>query len=775
MPPAPTGLFDNEDDSDRAAPAPEADVESLLLGGRYAEVAAIATERGDDLLLLRCALLGSDVTLVAQTTERLRRASREHMQKACRLLERHQHYGGAALLRELLSETEEALLLYERAGQLLDVARLHERAGRGPQALAIYQELVGALSEEGAGKESARDLDHATADEGLFSVRAHLGLGRLLQRSGQHEQAIAPLQQSRALLLSSRRNKRDKRHEPEAQRTLDEIEVALIEALCAVGHPDVARPILESYLGRHPELPQAQTAAEFVARHARHTLTPSGPPTLLGRYKLLALLGAGGMGRVYLADDEATGRRVALKLLPLPSGGLVPLGAPGETAGAPAGSIHDLWRRFQQEAATLRRLRHPNIVEILDFFPAAGVLVMEHLAGGSLAQLPLPAPLRLVQAALLDVLAGLAAAHAAGVLHRDLKPHNLLRSESGQTKIADFGAAQLSQLGATQTESLVGTLAYLSPEQIEGRPLSFAADVYTLGVTLYQLLTGRLPFSGPDFVSQHLREVPADPLLARPTLPAPWAALCLSLLAKAPSARIGSIEELRELVRSLPVDEAVSSSPAAAEEVGRGVDEHGAALQPGARAAPPPPPALPGGGDPAGPIVLSTAYSTVHQEVDLRLGRAVLVERFRPGAFQSEAGARHHRWLRGLAALGGPGVQRVLRIDLSNNSVNNSADNSAASSASGPAPVVHYELPAGPAASTEQQLDEEDAALLRRALASLHERGLVHGAVRTSVVIEPLAALLVLHGRGPLGWLREAKPEDDLLELATLTSRGLSS
>lgn len=161
-----------------------------------------------------------------------------------------------------------------------------------------------------------------------------------------------------------------------------------------------------------------------------------------------------------------------------------------------------------------------------------------------------------------------------------------------------------------------------------------------------------------------------------------------------------------------------------------------------------------------GPLVLATAYSTVHQEVDLRLGRAILVERFRPGAFQSEAGARHHRWLRGLAALGGPGVQRVLRIDLSEN-----------------APAVHYELPAGPAASEEHPLDEEDAALITRALAALHDRGLVHGAVRSSVVIEPLAALLVLSGRGPLGWPTEAKPEEDLLELRALmaiTARGLS-
>ncbi|MFO0576722.1 MAG: protein kinase [Polyangia bacterium] len=737
-------------------PDRELDLDELLAAGRYVEATELSRRRGDARGLLRSALLASDLVLIGQALEPLRRASRDEQRRALRLLIEHQHLLAAASLHERLGELDEALALYERAGELLEVARLHEQAGRGPQALAVYRQLAAA-----APVELRRDEDPGAG------IAAHFGLGRLLLRSGQHEAAIAPLQVARSLLVSARRPEDEaaRRGPAAAARArpsgpssasgsasppvgvgLDDVEGALIEALCALGYPDVARPLVEQFLARHPEQPQAQAPTEFVARRARHTLTPGGPPTVLGRYRLVRLLGAGGMGRVYLADDQATGRRVALKLLPTP-----PDGAAGRTS--PPSSLSDLWRRFQQEALTLRRLRHPNIVEILDFFPQAGVLVMEHLAGGSLAEVQAPAPLALVQRALLDVIAGLQAAHAAGVLHRDLKPHNLLRTESGQVKIADFGAAQLQQLGATQTESLVGTLAYLSPEQIEGQPLTFAADVYTLGVTLFQLLTGRLPFRGPDFLTQHRREMPPDPRRERPTLPVEWSALCLSLLAKAPSARTGSLDELGALVRSLPTAEAAGE----VDSIARG--DGGERGDGGALAVATPhldaaltAPELDASGTGLGGLTLlaRTAHSTIHQGVDLRLGRPVIVERFRPGALQGEAGVLHLRWLRALAALGGPGVQRVLRID------------SAAAAA-------YFELPVGSEAAPERPLGDEDAALIGRALHALHTQGLAHGAVRASVVIEPLCATLLVHGRGPLGW--PSPPPDaqaDLVALAEL-------
>jgi tetratricopeptide (TPR) repeat protein len=724
-------------------------LDELWAAGRYVEATELARRRGDALGLLRSALLASDLVLIGQALEPLRRASRDEQRRALRLLVEHQHLPAAASLHERLGELDEALLLYERAGELLEVARLHEQAGRGPQALAVYRQLVASSPVE-----LRRDEDPGP------SVAAHFGLGRLLLRSGQHEAAIEPLQVARSLLVSARRPEDEaaRRGSAAAARPgprgapapgavgLDDVEGALIEALCAIGYPDVARPLVEQFLARHPEQPQAQAPTEFVARRARHTLTPGGPPTVLGRYRLVRLLGAGGMGRVYLADDQATGRRVALKLLPTP---------PDAGRSGPS-SLGELWRRFQQEALTLRRLRHPNIVEILEFFPQAGVLVMEHLPGGSLAEVEAPAPLGLVRRALLDVIAGLQAAHAAGVLHRDLKPHNLLRTESGQVKIADFGAAQLQQLGATQTESLVGTLAYLSPEQIEGQPLTFAADVYTLGVTLFQLLTGRLPFRGPDFITQHRREMPPDPRRHRPTLPAAWSALCLSLLAKAPSARTGSLDELGALVRSLPtVEEAGEAGEAAGESAGEAPPPTGSGRGDGLAVGTPhldaalASPELGGTGIGSLTQLARTAHSTIQQGVDLRLGRPVIVERFQPGALHSEAGVLHLRWLRALAALGGPGVQRVLRID----------------SAAG---AVYFELPVGAQASPKSLLGDEDAALIGRALRALHEKGLAHGAVPESVVIEPLGATLLVHGRGPLTWTSPPEPQADLDALARL-------
>ncbi len=212
--------------------------------------------------------------------------------------------------------------------------------------------------------------------------------------------------------------------------------------------------------------------------------------TVGGRYVLERELGRGGMATVWLALDEELHRPVAVKMLDDP------------LAGDP--EIHD---RFLREARIAARLAHPNLVRVFDVGEHEGrpYIVMELVRGRSLAGRRAGAD-EAVRIAL-DVLAGLEAAHAAGVIHRDLKPHNLLEREDGVIKIADFGIARAAaDTRITKIGTVLGTAAYLPPEQAAGDEVTEKADVYALGVTLYELLTGRLPDRD---AAEPLADVPA--------------------------------------------------------------------------------------------------------------------------------------------------------------------------------------------------------------------------------------------------------------------------
>ena len=192
-----------------------------------------------------------------------------------------------------------------------------------------------------------------------------------------------------------------------------------------------------------------------------------------------------------------------------------------------------------------------------DAQPASGLFVFELMAGGTLAdRLAAGGPLTPAAARrlALDLLAALGAAHERGIVHRDVKPANVFFDAAGNAKLGDFGAAHLADFGQTQSGGFLGTLAYMSPEQITNAPLGVAADLYALGATLFEALTGRPPFLGPDLVGQHLGEKPAAPTAVRPGLRPVHDQTLLRALAKAPADRFGSAAEMADAVAAWPVD-----------------------------------------------------------------------------------------------------------------------------------------------------------------------------------------------------------------------------
>ena len=662
---------------------------------------------------LRLALHTHDLAELARLWQTLPASSLKMLRASAALFEQHGLYERAAILREQAGELRQAQALWQQAGLFTESGRVAEQLGDEQAAEALYREAADA------------GLTRSVAEPGALDVPvrgAELRLGLLLFRQGRTTEALPPLQAARRQQLSQ--------SVPDGT-ILDELEPVIASGLVQHGLPEAALPLLESFRRRHPDAPPSVT--DWLAQ--KTSAPPEPPKLLLGRYRLQKLLGAGGMGRVFLAEDVVTAQPVALKLLPL-------------TAALGDSSPH--WQRFCTEAQILRALHHPQIVAIHDFSAAAGILVMEYLRGGSLGDQPLPLSLGKTQRILLDVTAGLLAAHGASVLHRDLKPHNLFLDPAHNTKIGDFGAALLAQLGATQTESLVGTLAYMSPEQLSGQPLTFASDLYSLGVTLFQLLTGRLPFVGPDWASQHLSQPPPDARELRPQLQAPWAELCRKLLAKRPQDRPPSLEALQELTRRLPVDD----EPARPAQLQLGslpaADE---ALRPAIETAPE------RSEPPRGQTLIGqTNHSELFHFIDARLARGLHVERFSVEHFQSAQGQRHLRWLRTMARLGGPGLQRVLRIVLD-----------------GPQPEVHYEEPIGRQPSLDLRLDPRAGMLLQKTLAAIHSAGEVHGTVADSILIERYGPLLLLSGRGPLSWPSpspsaslSSDPQADRLALAAL-------
>jgi HAMP domain-containing protein len=295
----------------------------------------------------------------------------------------------------------------------------------------------------------------------------------------------------------------------------------------------------------------AGAVASGVARHRSFdTTVPDAPAParsaeprvgslFAGRYEIQSVLGKGGMGIVYKAHDKDLDDIVAIKTLKSEALSADPT----------------LLDRFKQEIRLARRITHPNILRTHDLGETDGLryLSMEFVKGITLNHLveqdqlpPTPVALRIAK----QVCAGLAAAHEVGVIHRDIKPQNIIIEPTGGLKIMDFGIARLTQdRGMTTTGSVVGTPDYMSPEQARGLPLDFRSDIYSTGVVLYELFTGALPFEGDSPVAvvlKHVQEKPPSPQAKNPKIDPKIASIILKCMQKEPADRYHSVNELYE-------------------------------------------------------------------------------------------------------------------------------------------------------------------------------------------------------------------------------------
>jgi serine/threonine-protein kinase len=254
-----------------------------------------------------------------------------------------------------------------------------------------------------------------------------------------------------------------------------------------------------------------------------------------GRYRLERKLGGGGMADVWLAEDQELGRKVAIKML------------------------HDRYandtqfvERFRREATHAAGLSHPNVVSIFDRGEAGGsyFIVMEYVEGRTLKELIVtrgPCPVPVAISYVRQVLAALRYAHRNGIVHRDIKPHNVLVDHEGRVKVADFGIARAGSSQMTEAGSIIGTAQYLSPEQARGAPVDESSDLYSTGILLFELLTGKVPFTGEtpvEIAMKHLSQVPPAPSSIRSEIPHDLDLVVLRALAKEPADRYRSAKEM---------------------------------------------------------------------------------------------------------------------------------------------------------------------------------------------------------------------------------------
>ncbi len=309
-------------------------------------------------------------------------------------------------------------------------------------------------------------------------------------------------------------------------------------------------------------------------------------PGNIGKYEIRRQVGRGAMGVVYEAWDPAIARRVAIKALRLEV--------------FESSQVPDVRERFRREAQSAGRLSHPHIVTIFDYGEHEGTpyIVMEFMVGNELSRilqrgtrLPISEIVRLMT----QLLSALGYAHENKVVHRDIKPANILILDDGSLKVVDFGIARVEASNLTDTGALMGTPAYMSPEQFLSMPVDERSDIFSAGVILYELLTGDKPFTGSvtTIMQKVLHQDPLEPSVLNPTLSAAWDAVVKRAIAKKPDARFNSARQFAETIKQTFEAQNVSISVNVSMKRDTGDLYAGETLRPATAAAPPAAPPKP--------------------------------------------------------------------------------------------------------------------------------------------------------------------------------------
>jgi serine/threonine-protein kinase len=585
----------------------------------FRRAAGEALRGGDFARALPLALEGKDDGCAERAFEHLLRDPIQAERVSFHLERRGDHAWSARLL-EGIGKRVAAARAYERAGEAIRAATLLEAEG----------DIIGA----------ARVLEaQARKDPGRSAL--HVALGAILLRYGKVEAAVRSLQKVRE-------------GDSERRAALS----LLLPALDRLGLSQ-ARNEAEQELARLGGLvEESQPEPQPVSVRAR----------LFGRYEIVREVASSPSARVLECMDGVRGERVAVKIF----------------AGYDArGAGRDALARFEREVRVLGTLDHPNVVPLRDYVPEGPALVLAWMGGGTLEQMlaaePL-APARAVEIAR-AVLSALGEAHRLGVIHRDIKPANVLFDAAGVARLGDFGVAHLSDLSATATAGIIGTLGYMSPEQREGRPASVRSDIYGVGAMLWEMLTGERPDARSSGATMRTR-----PSGIHRDLDARHDALVLSFLAVDPEARPEDAFAARRALGSVRWPSTIEH--AAAPRAERPRSEH--------------------------PKALRLSRQADGTTLDDWLERRVVTLELDPKTLaRASAFARADH----------PALQAVLRVDRESR-------------------TIWLAAPRGKPLATK--LEPAQAAALRDALLRLHDLGEIHGQVDPEHVIVDDAGAVVL-------------------------------